>query len=60
EVANGIVRALEKTGAMKKIVVRLKGTNEEEGRRILEENRMYVLEEMDEAARKAVELGGRR
>lgn len=60
EVANGIVRALEKTGAGKKMVVRLKGTNEEEGRRILEENMIYVLEEMDEAARKAVELGGRR
>ncbi|MCL7391789.1 MAG: ADP-forming succinate--CoA ligase subunit beta [Thaumarchaeota archaeon] len=60
EVANGIVGALKKTGVSKKIVVRLKGTNEEEGRRILEENKIYVIEEMDEAAGKAVELGGRR
>lgn len=60
EVATGIVNALKKTGAVKKMVVRLKGTNEEEGRRILEENNIYVLEEMDEAARKAVELGERR
>lgn len=58
EVANGIVAALKKTTTSKKIVVRLKGTNEEEGRRILEENNVFVLEEMDEAARKAVELGG--
>ncbi|MCS7126510.1 MAG: ADP-forming succinate--CoA ligase subunit beta [Aigarchaeota archaeon] len=58
EVARGIVEAIKKTGVAKKMVVRLKGTNEEEGRRILEENGIYVLEEMDEAARKAVQLGG--
>ncbi len=58
EVARGIVNALRKSGLEKEMVVRLKGTNEEEGRRILEENGIYVLEEMDEAARKAVELAG--
>ncbi|MEN2975194.1 MAG: ADP-forming succinate--CoA ligase subunit beta [Candidatus Caldarchaeales archaeon] len=59
EVARGIVEAVKKMNVKKKMVVRLKGTNEEEGKRILEENDIYVLEEMDEAARKAVELGGR-
>lgn len=58
EVAKGIVSALRKLATKKKMVVRLKGTNEEEGKRILEENNVFVLEEMDEAARKAVELGG--
>ena len=56
EVAKGIVNALRKSDTGKRMVVRLKGTNEEEGRRILEENGIYTLEEMDEAARKAVEL----
>lgn len=58
EVAKGIVAALESAGAEKKLVVRLKGTNEEEGRRILESAGIYALEEMDDAARKAVELAG--
>ncbi len=56
EVARGIVNALGKAEAKKGMVVRLKGTNEEEGRRILEENGIHVVDEMDEAARKAVEL----
>lgn len=60
EVARGIVEAVKKTGVPKRMVVRLKGTNEEEGRRILAENGIDVLEGMDEAAGRAVELGGKR
>lgn len=58
EVARGIVGALKSAGVEKKMVVRLKGTNEEEGRRILKEAGIYALDEMDDAARKAVELAG--
>lgn len=60
EVARGIVEALKKVEVKKQLVVRLKGTNEEEGRRILEENKIFALDEMDDAARKAVELGAGR
>lgn len=59
EVARGIVEAMKKNPVEKKLVVRLKGTNEEEGRRILEEKGIYVFEFMDEAARKTVELGAK-
>jgi succinyl-CoA synthetase beta subunit len=37
-------------------VIRLVGTNEEEGRRILAEAGIHVLNSMEEAAKKAVEL----
>lgn len=60
EVARGLVEALKKVGADKQMVVRLKGTNEEEGKKILEENGIFAIEEMDDAARKAVELGAGR
>lgn len=58
EVARGLVRALEKHGAGKKIVVRMMGTNEEEGKRILAEAGIYAYDSMEEAAKKAVELAG--
>lgn len=56
EVANGIVDALTEVSERKPIVVRMLGTNEEEGRRILESRGISVFTEMDEAVRKAVEL----
>mgnify|MGYP001772618513 CR=1 FL=1 len=56
EVAQGVVEALRETGVSKPIVVRMLGTNEEEGRRILGENGIQVFTEMDEAVKKAVEL----
>jgi succinyl-CoA synthetase beta subunit len=37
------------------IVVRLSGTNAEEGRRILESNGLHAVATMDEAAAKVVE-----
>jgi succinyl-CoA synthetase beta subunit len=65
EVARGLLSAIERTDLTLPIVVRLDGTNAEEGRRILAENtpeNVVTEETMLEAARRAVELatdGGR-
>ena len=65
EVARGLLSAIERTGIELPIVVRLDGTNAEEGRQILAENtpqNVVTEETMLEAARRAVELsrdGGR-
>jgi succinyl-CoA synthetase beta subunit len=57
EVALGIKDALAAAGgATKKIVVRMKGTNEELGRAILAEVGVPLFESAEEAAKKAVEL----
>jgi succinyl-CoA synthetase beta subunit len=59
EVARGILGALERMGISLPIVVRLDGTNAEEGRKILAEAappNLYVEPTMLDAARKAVEL----
>ncbi len=62
EVANGIVSALGRVQIDAPIVIRLDGTNAEEGRRILAEHESETLiskPTMLEAARTAVELGNR-
>ena len=65
EVARGLLSAIERTGITLPIVVRLDGTNAEEGREILAENtpeNVVTEQTMLEAARRAVELarnGGR-
>lgn len=56
EVARGILKAKEKIGVTKPVVIRLVGTNEEEGKRILTEAGIHVLESMEEAAQKVVEI----
>jgi succinyl-CoA synthetase beta subunit len=57
EVARGIVTALEETKSRKvPLVIRLTGTNEEEGRAILARAGMTPVETMDEGAARAVEL----
>ena len=58
EVATGILKAREKVGVTKPMVIRLVGTNEEEGKRILTEAGIHILESMEEAAQKAVEISG--
>jgi len=55
-VARGILDAKNKVGFTKPMVIRLVGTNEEEGRRILTQARIHVLDSMEEAAKKAVEI----
>jgi succinyl-CoA synthetase beta subunit len=57
EVARGIVTAMRETTSRKiPLVIRLTGTNEEEGRRILAEAGMTPVETMDEGAVQAVAL----
>ena len=59
EVARGILSALDQMKIELPIVVRLDGTNAEEGRRLLAEAappNLYVEPTMLEAARRAVEL----
>jgi succinyl-CoA synthetase beta subunit len=61
EVANGIVQALGRVDISSPIVIRLDGTNAEEGRAILSEHeseRLISQPTMIDAARKAVELAG--
>ena len=57
EVARGIVDAMKETTSRKiPLVIRLTGTNEEEGRKILAQAGMTPVETMDEGAKRAVEL----
>ena len=57
EVAKGIVEALNTTKSRKvPLVIRLTGTNEELGRKILADAQMTPVETMDEGAARAVEL----
>jgi succinyl-CoA synthetase beta subunit len=53
-VAQGITEALQRVAVPVPIVVRLSGTNAEEGRRILSEAGLTASESMDEAAARAV------
>jgi succinyl-CoA synthetase beta subunit len=59
EVARGILEALSRVDAAVPIVIRLDGTNAEEGRRLLAEadhERIVVAATMNEAARRAADL----
>lgn len=57
EVAEGIVEALDKASTRKPIYARLIGTNEEEGRRILERHGVKVYSDLTEAVIEAVRGG---
>jgi len=57
-VANGIVQAIKQLNPKFKLVVRIRGANEEEGRRILNENGIDSILNLDEAVRRVVELAG--
>ena len=56
EIAKGILETRKRIGFAKPIVIRLVGTNEEEGRHILTEAGIHVLSSMEEAAEKVVEI----
>lgn len=56
EVARGIIEALSQIDTNVPMVVRLLGTNAEEGLRILEEANMATATTLSEAAQKAVQL----
>jgi succinyl-CoA synthetase beta subunit len=59
EVANGILEAKKKVGVTTPMVIRLVGTNEVEGKRILAAAGIQVLESMEEAVKRAVEISRR-
>jgi len=59
DIARGILKSLEMMKVTVPIVVRLVGTNEEEGRRLLEGTDLGTAKSLVEGARKATELGGR-
>ncbi len=56
DVANGIVESLSKMDIKLPIVIRLAGTNEEEGRKILSSLDLTTVGTMAEGAKKAIEL----
>jgi succinyl-CoA synthetase beta subunit len=56
QVAKGILEAKQKIGAAKPTVIRLVGTNEEEGRRLLTDANIHVLENMEKAGKKVVQM----
>ena len=58
DVANGIIAATESMDINVPIVVRLIGTNEEEGRALLAKTDLVSAETMDEVVKKAIELAG--
>jgi len=60
ETARGVLEARERTGSEKPIVVRMTGTNEEEGKRLLKEAGIDALDTMEEAAERVVALAGGR
>ncbi len=63
-VAEGLVKAFSEIDMDIPVVLRLAGTNEEEGRKIIENymrknpNKLVLVRTMEEGAKKAVELGG--
>lgn len=57
EVAKGILEVKKVVGLKKPLIVRMAGTNQEEGRRILRSGNIDSMEKMDEAARAVVALG---
>ncbi|MCQ2964409.1 MAG: ADP-forming succinate--CoA ligase subunit beta [archaeon] len=56
DVARGVISALESSKRKINIVIRLTGTNEEEGQRLLEEAGIPYETSMEKAAKKAVEI----
>jgi succinyl-CoA synthetase alpha subunit len=64
-IAEGIIMAFKEIGVEKPVVVRLRGTNEEKGQKVLEEAKLpiHTFDDFEEAVRKVGELanasGGR-
>jgi succinyl-CoA synthetase beta subunit len=58
--AQGVIAAVKELGVLVPIVIRMEGTNVDEGKRLLKDSRMNftTADSMDEAAKKVVELAG--
>ena len=56
-IAEGIIAAVREVGVQIPVVVRLEGTNADEGRRLLEASGLALItaDDLDDAAKKAVE-----
>ncbi|WP_321333976.1 ADP-forming succinate--CoA ligase subunit beta [uncultured Bacteroides sp.] len=59
DVANGLVEAFRQIETETPVIVRLTGTNEKEGRALLQNTRFLAAETMSEATRMAVELSAK-
>jgi succinyl-CoA synthetase beta subunit len=59
-IAEGIIRAVQEEGVSVPVIVRLEGTNVEQGRAMLEQSGLNIVASTDltEAAKKAIELAG--
>lgn len=57
-IANGVLLAFKELDMKVPVVVRIRGTNEEEGQRIIAESglKLYAYDDFEEAARKVIEL----
>ncbi len=60
EVAKGIIIGLKEVQTEVPLVIRLVGTNQAEGRRILSEANLIALDNMDDAVKKVVEVANSR
>ena len=59
DVARGLLKAFEQMKLEIPVVIRLTGTNEEEGKKILSElTSLHTADTMDDAVKKAIELAG--
>ena len=58
-VAEAIVQARNELSAKKPMVVRLMGTNEEKGARILHQAGIKSYRDMEEAVAKVIKIGGK-
>lgn len=56
EMAQGIIQAIQELRLNTPLVIRLVGTNEEEGRKLLQEHGIHAFDNMESAAKKAVEI----
>lgn len=56
DVANGLITALNQMHVTVPIIIRLSGTNSEEGLRILSEHNLPTVNSLDEAAQQAIRL----
>ena len=61
-IAEGIIMAFKEIGVEKPVVVRLRGTNEEKGQKVLEEAKLpiHAFDDFEEAVRKVGELANAR
>lgn len=59
DIAKGILASLDEMDVQVPMVIRLIGTNQEEGRRLLEGTKLITADTLEEGATKAAEVGGK-